>query len=200
MQLLLRAVIEEFQNNCRFIFTCNYINKIIDPIKSRCSVVDMSTKGKDRAVLAASFHKRVMDILTKEGIDYDAKVAAEVVGKYFPDFRRTLNELQAYSATGKIDVGILGRSGNTNIDKLVGYLKNKEFTNMRKWIVTNMDNDYKLLFRAIYDKLYEYLQPQSIPEAVLIIGEYQYKAAFVADLEINSVAFLTEIMMRCEFK
>ena len=200
VQLLLRAVIEEFQNNCRFIFTCNYINKIIDPIKSRCSVVDMSTKGKNRAILASNFHKRCMEILTKENIEYDAKVLAEVVGKYFPDFRRTLNELQAYSSTGKIDVGILGRSNSQNIDKLINFLKNKEFTNMRKWVVTNMDNDYKVLFRAIYDKLYDYLQPQSIPEAVLIIGEYQYKAAFVADMEINSVAFLTEIMMRCEFK
>ena len=200
VQLILRAVIEEFQNNCRFIFTCNYLNKIIDPLKSRCSVVDLSVKGKQRQLLATKFLNRVCNILDGESVEYDKPVVAEVIGKYFPDFRRTLNELQAYASTGQIDVGILGKEVSQSMDALVSYLKDREFTKMRKWVVANLDNDYKVVFRQLYDKLYEYLKPASIPEAVLIIGEYQYKAAFVADLEINTVAFLTEIMMRCEFK
>ena len=200
VQLILRAVIEEFQNNCRFIFTCNYLNKIIDPLKSRCSVVDLSVKGKQRQLLATKFLNRVCNILDGESVEYDKPVVAEVIGKYFPDFRRTLNELQAYASTGQIDVGILGKEVSQSMDALVSYLKDREFTKMRKWVVQNLDNEPASIIRSIYDSLYTYLQPQSIPQAVLIIGEYQYKSAFVADQEINLVAFLTELMMQCQFK
>ena len=199
VQLLLRASIEEFQKNCRFIFTCNYKNKIIQPLHSRCSVVDFGIK-KDKQKLAAAFFGRVCEILTKESIKYEEKVVAEVVTKYFPDFRRTLNELQRYSATGQIDSGILSSGNEFSIDKVVGHLRKKEFTNMKKWVAQNMDNEPQVIMRKIYDNLYTYLLPKSIPEAVLVIGEYQYKATFVMDQEINLVAFLTELMMRCEFK
>ena len=197
VQLLLRACMEEFQKNCRFIFTCNYKNKIIAPLHSRCSVVDFSVKGQDKQQIAAAFFGRVINILDQEN---EKKVVAEVVQKYFPDFRRTLNELQRYSSSGAIDVGILGASNDVNITTLVQYLKRKEFTNMKKWVAQNMDNEPIDIMRKIYDNLYSHLDGKSIPEAVLIIAEYQYKSAFVVDQEINMVAFLTEMMMRCEFK
>ena len=199
VQLLLRASIEEFQKNCRFIFTCNYKNKIIQPLHSRCSVVDFGIK-KDKQKLAAAFFGRVCEILTKESIKYEEKVVAEVVTKYFPDFRRTLNELQRYSATGQIDSGILSSGNEFSIDKVVGHLRKKEFTNMKKWVAQNMDNEPQVIMRKIYDGLYNYFDPKSIPEAVLIISEYQYKASFVVDQEINLVAFMTELMMRCEYR
>lgn len=200
VQLLLRACMEEFQKNCRFIFTCNYKNKIIAPLHSRCSVVDFSVKGQDKQQIAAAFFGRVISILDQENVQYEKKVVAEVVQKYFPDFRRTLNELQRYSSSGAIDVGILGASNDVNITTLVQYLKRKEFTNMKKWVAQNMDNEPIDIMRKIYDNLYSHLDGKSIPEAVLIIAEYQYKSAFVVDQEINMVAFLTEMMMRCEFK
>ena len=199
VQLLLRASIEEFQKNCRFIFTCNYKNKIIDPLHSRCSVVDF-TVSKNKQKLAAAFFEKVRVILDKESIKYEPKVVAEVVTKYFPDFRRTLNELQRYSACGIIDAGILTSGAEFSIEKLVGYLKVKEFTNMKKWVSQNLDNEPQVIMRKVYDNLYQYLNPASIPEAVLIISEYQYKSSFVVDQEINMVAFMTELMMRCEFK
>jgi len=199
VQLLLRASIEEFQKNCRFIFTCNYKNKIIQPLHSRCSVVDFGIK-KDKQKLAAAFFGRVCEILTKESIKYEEKVVAEVVTKYFPDFRRTLNELQRYSATGQIDSGILSSGNEFSIDKVVGHLRKKEFTNMKKWVAQNMDNEPQVIMRKIYDGLYNYFDPKSIPEAVLIISEYQYKSSFVVDQEINLVAFMTELMMRCEYR
>ena len=199
VQLLLRASIEEFQKNCRFIFTCNYKNKIIQPLHSRCSVIDFNIK-KDKQKLAASFFNRVCEILTKESIKYEGKVVAEVVTKYFPDFRRTLNELQRYSATGVIDSGILSAGNEFSIDKVVGHLRKKEFTNMKKWVAQNMDNEPQVIMRKIYDGLYNYFDPKSIPEAVLIISEYQYKSSFVVDQEVNLVAFMTELMMRCEYK
>ena len=199
VQLLLRASIEEFQKNCRFIFTCNYKNKIIQPLHSRCSVVDFGIK-KDKQKLAAAFFGRVCEILTKESIKYEEKVVAEVVTKYFPDFRRTLNELQRYSATGQIDSGILSSGNEFSIDKVVGHLRKKEFTNMKKWVAQNMDNEPQVIMRKIYDNLYNYFDPKSIPEAVLIISEYQYKSSFVVDQEVNLVAFMTELMMRCEYK
>ena len=199
VQLLLRASIEEFQKNCRFIFTCNYKNKIIQPLHSRCSVVDFGIK-KDKQKLAAAFFGRVCEILTKESIKYEEKVVAEVVTKYFPDFRRTLNELQRYSATGQIDSGILSSGNEFSIDKVVGHLRKKEFTNMKKWVAQNMDNEPQVIMRKIYDGLYNYFDSKSIPEAVLIISEYQYKSSFVVDQEINLVAFMTELMMRCEYK
>ena len=199
VQLLLRASIEEFQKNCRFIFTCNYKNKIIQPLHSRCSVVDFGIK-KDKQKIAGAFFKRVCEILTKESIKYEDKVVAEVVTKYFPDFRRTLNELQRYSATGQIDSGILSSGNEFSIDKVVGHLRKKEFTNMKKWVAQNMDNEPQVIMRKIYDGLYNYFDPKSIPEAVLIISEYQYKSSFVVDQEINLVAFMTELMMRCEYR
>ena len=199
VQLLLRASIEEFQKNCRFIFTCNYKNKIIQPLHSRCSVIDFNIK-KDKQKLAAAFFNRVCEILTKESIKFEEKVVAEVVTKYFPDFRRTLNELQRYSATGVIDSGILSAGNEFSIDKVVGHLRKKEFTNMKKWVAQNMDNEPQVIMRKIYDNLYSYFDPKSIPEAVLIISEYQYKSSFVVDQEVNLVAFMTELMMRCEYK
>ena len=200
VQLLLRACMEEFQKNCRFIFTCNYKNKIITPLHSRCSVVEFSAKGKEKQQIAAAFFARVNQILTEEGVDFDKKVVAEVVQKHFPDFRRTLNELQRYASTGAIDTGILGSSNDIQISKLCGYLKDREFTNMKKWVTQNMDNEPQAIMRKVYDNLYTYLKPASIPEAVLIISEYQYKSGFVVDQEINMVAFMTEMMMRCEYK
>lgn len=200
VQLLLRACMEEFQKNCRFIFTCNYKNKIISPLHSRCSVVDFSTASQDKPAIAAGFFGRVKEILEQEKVDYEPKVVAQVIQKYFPDFRRTLNELQRYASSGKIDVGILGASNDIQISNLVGYLKNKEFTAMKKWVNQNMDNEPIDIMRKIYDNLYSYLDGKTIPEAVLIIADYQYKSAFVVDQEINMVAFLTEIMMRCTFK
>ena len=200
VQLLLRAAIEEFQKNCRFIFTCNYKNKIIDPLHSRCSVVDFNVRGRDKQKLASEFFNKVKVILEMEMVKYEPKVIAEVVTKYFPDFRRTLNELQRYSACGIIDAGILTSGAEFSIEKLVGYLKVKEFTNMKKWVSQNLDNEPQVIMRKVYDNLYQYLNPASIPEAVLIISEYQYKSSFVVDQEINMVAFMTELMMRCEFK
>ncbi len=200
VQLLLRASIEEFQKNCRFIFTCNYKNKIIEPLHSRCSVVDFHIKGKEKAQLASAFLKRINSILEQEGIEFELKVVAEVIQKHFPDFRRTLNELQRYASRGKIDTGILAQVADVKISDLIGYLKGREFTNMKKWVSSNIDNEPQVIMRKIYDNLYTYLVPKSIPEAVLVIGEYQYKATFVMDQEINLVAFLTELMMRCEFK
>jgi DNA polymerase III delta prime subunit len=200
VQLLLRASIEEFQKNCRFIFTCNYKNKIISPLHSRCSVVEFSAKGQEKKQIAAGFFARVKQILDAENVDYDPKVVAEVIQKFFPDFRRTLNELQRYASSGKIDTGILASGSDVNLTTLSTFLKGKEFTNMKKWVAQNMDNDPITIMRKIYDSLYSYLDPKSIPEAVLIISEYQYKSAFVVDQEINMVAFLTEMMMRCEFK
>ena len=200
VQLLLRASIEEFQKNCRFIFTCNYKNKIIEPLHSRCSVVDFHIKGKEKAQLASAFLKRINSILEQENIEFELKVVAEVIQKHFPDFRRTLNELQRYAARGKIDTGILAQVSDVKISDLIGYLRDREFTRMKKWVTSNIDNEPQVIMRKIYDNLYTYLLPKSIPEAELVIGEYQYKATFVMDQEINLVAFLTELMMRCEFK
>jgi len=200
VQLLLRANIEAFYNNCRFIFTCNYKNKIIEPLHSRCTVIEFGAKGKERSALAATFFKRLNHILDKEGIAFDQKVIAELVQQYFPDWRRVLNEVQRYSSGGQIDSGILSLLGNVSTKELVGYLSKKEFGSVRKWIVQNLDNDPNTILRNIYDCIYDVLKPNSIPEAVLIIAKYQYQTAFVADQEINLLAALTEIMCNCEFK
>ena len=200
VQLLLRASIEEFAGNCRFIFTCNYKNKIIAPLHSRCSVIDFGIKGKAKVQLAGEFFNRVRTILESEGIAYDPKVAAEVIQRHFPDFRRVLNELQRYSSSGTIDTGILAALSEVRLGELVKALKNKEFSVVRKWIVSNLDNDPNVILRTVYDSLYDCLVPQSIPQAVLIIGKYQYQSAFVADQEINLLAALTEIMVECQFK
>jgi len=200
VQLLLRASIEEFSGNCRFIFTCNYKNKIIEPLHSRCAVVEFGIKGKDKPSLAAAFFKRVQEILAAESVEYDNKVLVELVNKHFPDWRRVLNECQRYSVGGKIDSGILATFSDVAVNELVKNLKQKNFAEVRKWIVSNLDNDTTVLLRRIYDSLYDSLVPASIPAAVLVIAKYQYQGAFVADQEINMLACLTEIMVECEFK
>ena len=200
VQLLLRASIEEFAGNCRFIFTCNYKNKIITPLHSRCSVVDFSIKGKERQEIASQFFNRIRTILAEENVWHDPKVVAEVIQKYFPDFRRTLNELQRYSVGGKIDTGLLANIAQVRMESRMGALKNKEFTVVRKWVNTNLDNDPNVILRSIYENLYDALEPVFIPQAVLIIAKYQYQSAFVADQEINILAALTEIMVECKFK
>jgi DNA polymerase III delta prime subunit len=200
VQLLLRANIEAFYNNCRFIFTCNYKNKIIEPLHSRCAVVEFNIKGKEKAQLAGSFFKRIQNILDAEGVQYDPKVLAELINKHFPDWRRVLNECQRYSAGGKIDSAILAEFSDVNINELVKNLKTKNFTEVRKWVVGNLDNDASSLLRRVYDAAFDHLSPSSIPAAVLIIAKYQYQCAFVADQEVNILAALTEIMVECEFK
>lgn len=200
VQLLLRANIETFYNNCRFIFTCNYKNKIIEPLHSRCAVIDFTIKGKQRVQLAGSFFKRVLQILDAERIEYDEKVVAELVSKHFPDFRRVLNECQRYSTSGKIDSGILASFSDISVNELIKNLKEKNFTEVRKWVVSNLDNDASVLLRRVYDACYDYLLPQYIPAAVLIIARYQYQSAFSVDQEINLLAALTEIMCEVEWK
>jgi DNA polymerase III delta prime subunit len=199
VQLLLRANIEAFYNNCRFIFTCNYKNKIIEPLHSRCAVIDFTIKGKQKQQLAGSFFKRVLQILDQEKIEYDQKVVAELVTKHFPDFRRVLNEIQRYSTGGKIDSGILASFSDISVNELIKSLKDKNFSEVRKWVVSNLDNDAPVLLRRIYDAFYDCLSPRSIPAAVLIIAKYQYQCCFVADQEINLLAALTEIMVECSF-
>ena len=200
VQLLLRASIEEFSGNCRFIFTCNYKNKIIEPLHSRCAVVEFGIKGRDKPALAASFFKRVQQILDTESIEYDNKVLVELVNKHFPDWRRVLNECQRYSVGGKIDAGILATFSDVAVNELIKNLKEKNFAEVRKWIVSNLDNDTTVLLRRVYDNLYDSLVPGSIPAAVLVLAKYQYQGAFVADQEINMLACMTEIMVECEFK
>ena len=200
VQLLLRANIETFYNNCRFIFTCNYKNKIIEPLHSRCAVIDFTIKGKQRVQLAGNFFERLRFILDQEKIEYDQKVVAELVSKHFPDFRRVLNEIQRYSTGGKIDAGILASFSDISVNELIKHLKEKNFTEVRKWVSTNLDNDSSVILRRVYDSLYDVLMPASIPAAVLIIAKYQYQIAFVADQEINLLAALTEVMVECEFK
>ena len=200
VQLLLRASIEEFSKNCRFIFTCNYKNKIIDPLHSRCSVVDFSVNKKDKPTIASQFFARLNSILEEEKVEADKKVLAELINKHFPDWRRVLNECQRYAVSGKIDSGILAAFSDVAVNDLIKNLKQKNFAEVRKWVVTNMDNDTSVLLRRIYDSLYDSLVNSSIPAAVLIIAKYQFQIAFVADQEINLLAALTEIMVECEFK
>ena len=199
VQLLLRASIEEFQKNCRFIFTCNFKNKIIEPLHSRTTVIDFNVRGKMKQQLAASFFARCKGILTAEEITFSEKVLAEVVNKYFPDFRRTLNELQRYASTGSIDTGILATLGDAKIDSLVSALKAKKFNDVKKWVTQNIDSDPQSIMRTLYDSLASIMTPPSIPAAILIIADYQYKAAFVVDQEINLLACLTQIMVECNF-
>jgi len=200
VQLLLRAFTEEFSGNCRFIFTCNFKNKIIEPLHSRCACIDFSTNSKSKPQLAAQFFKRIQEILVAESVDYDAKVLVELINKHFPDWRRVLNEVQRYSSSGKIDSGILASFSDVKVNNLIQNLKEKKFPEVRKWVVDNLDNDSGVLMRRIYDALYTSLTNATIPAAVLIIAKYQYQIAFVADQEINMLACLTEIMVECEFK
>jgi DNA polymerase III delta prime subunit len=198
-QPALRGAIEEFSSNCSFIFTCNFKNRIIDPIHSRCSVVDFKINGS-KAKMASAFFKRCEWILDQEGVTYDKEVVAAVITKHFPDNRRVLNELQRYSVSGTIDKGILSNIADIQLGALVISLKEKDFASTRKWVTNNLDNDPVKIYRKLYDTLYESLKPQSVPQLVLILAKYQYQAAFVADHEINMVACLTEIMVDCEFK
>ena len=200
VQLLLRAFIEEFAGNCRFIFTCNYKNKILEPLHSRCAVVEFNIKGKEKQEIAAKFFQRLLYILDKEKVEADKKVLVELINKHFPDWRRVLNECQRYSVSGKIDTGILAAFSDVAVNDLLKNLKEKNFSEVRKWVVSNMDNETSMLLRRIYDSLYGALVSSSIPAAVLIIAKYQYQMAFVADQEINLLAALTEIMVECEFK
>jgi len=200
VQLLLRAFTEEFSGNCRFIFTCNYKNKIIEPLHSRCAVVEFGIGGKQKPAIAAQFFKRIQEILDKESVEYEPKVLVELINKHFPDWRRVLNECQRYSSGGKIDAGILAHFSDVKVNDLIRHLKEKNFPEVRKWIVNNLDNDTSVLLRRIYDACYDSLVPSSIPAAVLTLAKYQYQMAFVADQEINMLACLTEIMVECEFK
>jgi DNA polymerase III delta prime subunit len=197
-QPALRNAIEEFAVNCSFIFTCNYKTRIIEPLHSRCAVIDFGLKNDEKASMAAQFFKRLQGVLETEKVEFDDKVIAELVKKHFPDFRRVLNELQRYSQFGKIDTGVLAQIGNIQIDEIVTHIKSKDFGAIRKWVATN-DLDTNTVFRQLYDSLYDIMKPQSIPQAVLIIADYQYKNAFVADPEINLVACLTELMANCEY-
>jgi len=200
VQLLLRANIEAYHNNCRFIFTCNYKNKIIEPLHSRCAVIDFSIRGKERQEVAGQFFKRIQEILVAESVEYDNKVLVELIQKHFPDWRRVLNELQRYSVSGKIDTGILAAFSNVKTDELFKNLRDKDFPKVRKWVVDNLDNDPTVLLRSVYDAVYSHLEGSGIAAAVLIIAKYQYQSSFVADQEINMLACLTEIMVECEFK
>ena len=200
VQPALRNFIETFYNNCRFIFTCNYKNKIIPALHSRCTVIDFTIKNGQKVKTAKLFMERMFLLLKSEHIEFDKKVLAELIQKYYPDFRRTINELQRYSVRGKIDSGILFSLSEANNKELVKTLKAKKFNDMRKWVVNNIDKEPASLFRGIYDILYEALDTKSVPQAILIIAGYQYKSAFVADQEINMVACLTEIMASCKFK
>ena len=200
VQLLLRAFTEEFSGNCRFIFTCNFKNKIIEPLHSRCACIDFSTNSKSKPQLAALFFKRLQEILATESVEYDNKVLVELINKHFPDWRRVLNECQRYSSSGKIDSGILATFSDVKVNDLVKKLKEKDFPEVRKWVVNNLDNDTSVLLRRIYDACYDSMVPNSIPAAVLTLAKYQYQMAFVADQEINMLACLTELMVECEFK
>jgi DNA polymerase III delta prime subunit len=198
-QPALRNAIEEFASNCSFIFTCNFKNRIIDPLHSRCAVIEFGLKNGEKQKMAGAFFKRIQSILETEKVEYDDKVIAELVKKHFPDFRRVINELQRYSQLGKIDVGILSQIGDVSITQIVKHMKDKDFASVRKWAATT-DIDSTTFFRKLYDNLYDIMKPSSIPQIVIILADYQYKQAFVADQEINLVACLTQIMADGEFK
>jgi len=199
-QPALRGFMEEFHKNCGFILTCNYKNRLIEPLHSRCSIIEFKIPKSEKPNLASEFFKRVISILDIEKVKYDKRVIAEVINNHFPDWRRTLNELQRYAISGSIDAGMLVNIGDVNIKELMVGMKNKEFTNVRKWVVNNLDNNPVDLLRIVYDNLYEYVDGSTIPHCVVVLGEYQYKSAFVADQEINMMACLTEIMARAKFK
>ena len=200
VQLSLRTAVEEFHGNCRFIFTCNFINKIIEPLHSRCTVVDFRIKPEQATQLQGEFFKRLRSILTSEKVEYDDRVLAKLIKRYYPDWRRLINECQRYAATGSITSAILVDVADVNLDALLSSLKKKEFTTVKSWVVQHMDNDPTMVMRKIYDSLYGVLKPSSIPEAVLIIAKYMNSIPIVPDQEVNLLACLTEVMMSCEFK
>ena len=200
MQPALRGFIEEFADNCRFILTCNFKNRIIEPIHSRCTCINFTFKKDDMLNMSAQFLTRCEEILNAEGIPFEKKVLARLIMRHSPDFRRVINELQRYSVAGKIDVGVLAESGDVKVKDLMKSMKAKNFAEVRSWVVQNMDNDQTVVFRKIYDSLQDHLAPPSIPAAILILAEYQYKSAFVVDQEINMTACITELMMECAFE
>ena len=199
-QPALRGFIEEFSKNCGFILTCNFRNRIIEPLHSRCSTVEFRIPNEQKPKLAMNFMKRVQDILEKENVTHNEKVVADVIGKFFPDWRRCLNELQRYSVSGSIDAGILVNLSDTSIKELVSFVKDKDFKSCRQWVVHNLDNDPHRIYRRIYDSLSGNVPDSAIPHCVLILGDYSYKSAFVADQEINLLACLTEMMIEVPFK
>jgi len=199
-QPALRAFIEEFSANCRFILTCNFKNRIIEPLHSRCAVIEFKIDNSEKKGIIVSFYKRVTQILKTEGIEFDQQVVAELISKHFPDYRRILNELQRYSVSGKIDTGILVNVSEESYKTLIKLMKEKDFTEVRKWVGKNSDADSGSLFRQLYDSSSATMEPASIPQLVLTLADYQYKAAFVADHELNIMAALTEIMANCKFK
>ena len=197
-QPALRGFIEEFSKNCRFIFTCNYKNRIIQPLHSRCSVIDFTIEANQKPQIAAQIFQRILQILTDEKVEYNEKVVVEVVNKFFPDFRRMLNEIQKYSASGKIDSGILASLDDESLKELLNFIKEKEFSKMRKWVALNIHNDPQTIYRKIYDSFFTKFENTSVPQAIIILSDYTYKSAFVADQEVNMVACLTELMMECK--
>jgi DNA polymerase III delta prime subunit len=197
-QPALRGFIEEFSNNCRFIFTCNFKNRIIAPLHSRTTVVEYKITKADRPKIAMQFFRRATEILKAENVEYDDKAVAKLVERHFPDYRRILNEMQRYSVSGRIDEGVLVNMQEINLKELIDALKDKDFKKMRQWVVNNIDNDPQTIFRRLYDGLDEHIR--QVPQLILLLADYQYKAAFVADAEINLVACLTEIMASMEFK
>ena len=197
-QPALRGFIEEFSKNCRFIFTCNYKNRIIQPLHSRCSVIDFTIEANQKPQIAAQIFQRILQILTDEKVEYNEKVVVEVVNKFFPDFRRMLNEIQKYSASGKIDSGILANLDDESLKELLNFIKEKEFSKMRKWVALNIHNDPQTIYRKIYDSFFTKFENNSVPQAIIILSDYTYKSAFVADQEVNMVACLTELMMECK--
>lgn len=199
VQNALRGAIEEFSNNCRFILTCNYKNRVIDALHSRCTGVDFTIPSSERAQIASQMLKRVEFILDSEKVPYEKAVTANLIKKHFPDFRRIINELQKYSSSGKIDVGILAQSSSESFKELLGFMKKKDFSACRKWVIQNIDLNTSEFFRKLYDELYTALKPNSIPQAILIIAEYQHKAAFAMDQEINTMALIVQLMLDCEF-
>ena len=198
-QPALRGFIEEFSKNCRFIFTCNYKNRIIQPLHSRCSVIDFTIEAAQKPQIASQIYQRILQILNDETVDYNEKVVVEVINKFFPDFRRMLNEIQKYSASGKIDSGILANLDDESLNELLGFIKEKEFSKMRKWVAMNIHNDPQSIYRKIYDSSFTKFENNSVPQAIIILSDYTYKSAFVADQEVNMVACLTELMMECKF-
>ena len=199
-QAILRAGIEEFAENCSFIFTCNFKNRIIEPLHSRCAVIEFKIDASDKQQIAAQFFKRASQILKEEQIEFDPKVVAELITKHFPDYRRILNELQRYSVSGKIDSGILVNMSEESFKSLIRLMKEKDFVEVRKWVAKQSDADTTTLFREFYNTATQYIEPNSIPSLVLLLADYQFKAAFVADHELNIMAALTEIMAQCKFK
>jgi len=199
-QPALRSFIEEFEKHCSFIMTCNYANRIISPLHSRCQVVEFKINKEEKVQVGAQFGKRLYSILEKENVEYDKKVVAEILFKHFPDYRRIINELQKYSSYGKIDSGILSQVSEINLKELMNSMRDKKFNDVRKWVAENIDSDSHKIYRKLYDAASEYVETASIPQLVLILADYQYKSAFAPDQELNLVASLVEIMVECQFK